>query len=916
MALTAHFIEGRDRELDELLALARDARMQGDRAVLISGEAGIGKTHLVRFLADRLASDGYTVAWGRADPVERAVPYAAISQVLAALPGHHTLRTLYDDAPSGLDAVRNDVYRPVAQLLEAQCAEGPVVVVVDDLHYADEDTLVLIGFLVRRLLDLPIMWALTSRPRLAEPAPGLAALLHRLREDGRLDELVLDRLSAEEITRLVDGAVGRSVDPAAMAVIVERSAGNPFFAIQLALSLAESGVLDRAGPVEASTAVPSISRRVALLERVFPLGENARTVARLASVFGDIDLDQLEDLAAVLGLDVAQVEDGFDRLVRADLLRPLAGSRYEFVHDLVRETLYGDLGPAERRRLHGAAAQVLLQRRAQGETVDLVELAHHLSQGSPDPDGRAVDALREAGDVLVRSAPRSAALRYRQAIEYLPDGGDGSSELHVRLARALHRAGEPSEVIRVCRSGLVGATGDARDRLTRYLSAALADDGDLGGALAIVDKELARRGDSAVLLTTRALLHRLLEDFDEAADDVERAALAARTGPERLAVLFQRINLGVDLGAKGDGGDALAELEALLPALDPETSLMAHAHAAGACAGRGEIRRGSDHLRAADALAAQGVVDVDWPWSFAARVSLYVAEGRWDDAVRAYEEGAPEFGKGLRIIARNHAVAPAGDVALARRDAERLRRLVDDIVDLTPHAGPAKALALSKVERVEGRAEQSRAILEAVLEEVPAGSLMENYLLLGLGTSHLQLGDRAGAAALMDRLRVSSGKIGTPWSDVVLALVELTVCDDADAGQAGLALALEHGNVRYEPDFRLHLGRVGIDADANLTAAHRMYVELGSVDHLAATEAEMRRRGVRVPTRRRADRFALTDAEQRVAALVAEGLSNRLIAERLAYSVKTIEAYLSRIYAKTGCRNRVDLARRFTATPA
>ena len=147
-------------------------------------------------------------------------------------------------------------------------------------------------------------------------------------------------------------------------------------------------------------------------------------------------------------------------------------------------------------------------------------------------------------------------------------------------------------------------------------------------------------------------------------------------------------------------------------------------------------------------------------------------------------------------------------------------------------------------------------------------------------------------------------------------LVEVIVCDDVDAGLTGLALALELGNVRYEPDFRLQLGRVGVDPEVNLTAAHQMYGELGCVDNVAATEAEMRRQGIRVPTRRRADRFALTDAEQRVAVLVAEGLSNRLIAERLAYSVKTIEAYLSRIYAKTGCRNRVDLARRFAGTPA
>ena len=169
---------------------------------------------------------------------------------------------------------------------------------------------------------------------------------------------------------------------------------------------------------------------------------------------------------------------------------------------------------------------------------------------------------------------------------------------------------------------------------------------------------------------------------------------------------------------------------------------MAHTYAAGAVPRLGQIRRGSDHLRAADALAARGVVDVDWPWSFAARVTLYVAEGRWDEAVRAYDEGSPEFSNGLRMIARNHVVAPMGDVALARRETERLRRLVDDIVDLTPHAGPAKALARSKLERGEGRPEQSQVILEAALADVPAGSLMESYVLVGLGSSYLQLSDR------------------------------------------------------------------------------------------------------------------------------------------------------------------------------
>ena len=156
--------------------------------------------------------------------------------------------------------------------------------------------------------------------------------------------------------------------------------------------------------------------------------------------------------------------------------------------------------------------------------MDVVELARHLSLASPGPDAGAADALREAGDVLLRSSPRSAALRYRQAIGYLPASGAGA--LHVRLARALHRAGQPDEVARVCRSGLGDATGADRDVLTRYLSSALADVGDLGGALAMVDQEIAANGPSVVLLTTRGLLHRLLDDVAAAGRDVD-----CRRGP-------------------------------------------------------------------------------------------------------------------------------------------------------------------------------------------------------------------------------------------------------------------------------------------------------------------------------------------------------------------------------------------------
>ncbi|HEY1278584.1 MAG TPA: AAA family ATPase, partial [Acidimicrobiales bacterium] len=553
----------RERERRDLVERARATTASPDRVILLTGEAGIGKTHLAREVVAQLAAEGFGVAWGRADPVERAVPYAAIAQVLASLSAEATAPTWGTNG--GADAVLHEVYRPVASLLETKCADGPLVVAIDDLHYADEDTLALIGFLVRRLVNLPVVWLFTCRPHVAEPTPGLAQLLHRLTEDRRLEEVTLDRLASGDVARVVADTVG-PVDEIMMTSIVERAAGNPFFAIQLGLSLAETDTSSRA--------VPSVSRRGALLERVFPLGDAARSVARFASVRGAVHLDELDGLAPALHLDADELQAGFDRLVRAALLRVDADGRYEFVHDLVRETLYDDVGPAERRRLHGLAAQSLLERRAKGEDVDAVELAHHLSLGSLGADARAADALREAGDALVLSSPRSAALRYRQALGYLGDDGAGTTELHVRLAAALRRAGDPIQVVQVCRHGLAAAgDGESRDRLTRYLATGLADTGSLRDAVDLLDAELTRSGPSAVLLSTRSALLRLLDDYEGSHRAIEEAAAAVHTGAEALAVLFERLNLAVDLGTGGPGQAALSELERLIPTLDPSTQL-------------------------------------------------------------------------------------------------------------------------------------------------------------------------------------------------------------------------------------------------------------------------------------------------------------------------------------------------------
>jgi DNA-binding CsgD family transcriptional regulator len=340
---------------------------------------------------------------------------------------------------------------------------------------------------------------------------------------------------------------------------------------------------------------------------------------------------------------------------------------------------------------------------------------------------------------------------------------------------------------------------------------------------------------------------------------------------------------------------------------------MAHAHAAGACAGAGQTQRGIDHLGSIDALLADGVTDVDWPWSFSARVALYVQRGWWDDALRIYEQGSPEFGTGLRQLARNHAITPIADVALMRHDVERSRRFADEVAELSPQSNRMKALALSKLDRAEGRPESGVERLETALRDAPPGAQFTMYMIASLMDCHARAGSPQQAVDLFTDLRDAADAVASDLSRILIDIIAVRVFDDVDAAREGLALVLDHGHLRYEAEFYMHLGRLGIEPEANLTRSHRGWDVLGAVDELDAVEAAMRRHGVRVPTRRGTDRFALSHAERRVAELVGEGLTNRAIAERLAYSVKTIEAYLSRIYAKTACANRVELTRYLAA---
>ena len=248
---------------------------------------------------------------------------------------------------------------------------------------------------------------------------------------------------------------------------------------------------------------------------------------------------------------------------------------------------------------------------------------------------------------------------------------------------------------------------------------------------------------------------------------------------------------------------------------------------------------------------------------------------------------------GVRQLVRNQLVTSISDIALARGDVEGLRRYATHVAVLTPQSRRVEQMAHAKVHRAEGRYQAAVLELEAALDGAPPSSNIEMYLLLALIAAHTGLGDHEANEMLRERFHAAADVVATPWSDLLACRINVRVAGDVEAGREGLRLVREHGNLRYEPDFRLYLGALGVEPADNLLH-HVPPVPPSSVPSPTwpPPKAAMRRFGIRVPSRRRLGRFALTDAEQRVAGLVAPGLSNKAIGEQLAYSTKTIETYL------------------------
>ncbi|MEE6261112.1 BTAD domain-containing putative transcriptional regulator [Plantactinospora sonchi] len=383
---------GREAELAQLAESAAEAVAGGPGIVLLTGEAGAGKTSLLARFRRDLAAHGWLVAVGRCPEVDGAPPAWAWVEALRQLareapPGDlaPALAPLLDDSDRDLGgdvaAGRFRLHRAVGTWLRAAAGRGPVAILLDDLHAADAETLLLLTS-VTAMTDVAVLFVAAFRPsdnheRLAENLAALARLSPR--------RIRLDGLAAADVERLIGSFTRTTVDPDTVAALTERTGGNPFYVREAARLLASEGAL------VARSEVPAGVRDV-LRRRLSRLPQPAVAVLRLAAVAGrEADVETLVG-AADAGEDT--VLDALEAGLVAGLLTEPAPGRVRFVHDLVRDTLYTDISQLRRSRLHARVAACTRRLRPD----DYPALAHHYARSASS------ETARLAVDYAVRAA--------------------------------------------------------------------------------------------------------------------------------------------------------------------------------------------------------------------------------------------------------------------------------------------------------------------------------------------------------------------------------------------------------------------------------------------------------------------------------------------------------------------------------
>jgi DNA-binding CsgD family transcriptional regulator len=934
----------RQGELDQLDAVFRAAEHESGRAVAVEGPPGIGKTRLVEAAVECAQAHGFETLFARGDELEADYPFGVVRQLLERrivaceepersdlLAGAAGLAApIVGAAAQGSgsadefigDVVSYPRLRGLYWLVANLAARRPLLLAVDDVHWADAPSLRWIGYEATRVSDLPVVLLLACRP-VAHEGVG-----------GELDNIIAGPatlvlrplpLADSTVRLIVRDRLGHDAADAFCDACVAATGGNPFFLHELLSELARAGVRPTWGAAARVTEVGPSSVARSVLRRLSALGRDSLMLARAIAVLGErADHRHVHALAGVETTSLAA------DLVDAGILASGAGMR--FVHPVVRSAIYSSLSTAMRADLHARAARILHEDRASTEAV-----AIHLLATPPGQEPWVIELLREAAARATERGTPAAAVDYlRRALAEPSSHGHARSRLLAELGRAEVQAGEPT-ALDTLHEALAGTPApDARATIALDLGRALTISGRVRDAVDLL---------ADVLDNTEGL------DDDTAlrmeAELVNAGRLDARSRPlvlERLA----RAGIGAQMPGKTPG----------------ERLLLAH-HAYEAVS-RGERADLAVDL-ARRALGEGALLEESGPspayavaaWSLALCDRLQEAEDAFTAGIVAAREQGSAVG--FMIMASFRASVHVWRGTLA--DAEADARNVMDAMEHGWHPLGVAFLVDTLVER--GQLDEAETALTNIgmLGAIPESMLFQQLL---YARGELRLAQRRTQEGTDDLLeggrRARTAGITTaafrPWrSAAAIGLAALGRFDNAwSLASEELRLAREAEIPRAEGIALravglLQSGAEGLETlEQSLAALERSESRLAKAWTLVELGAARRRRGQRVVSRQAlregldlahrlgADRLAerardelaatgarprraarrgaeaLTPSERRVALLATEGMSNREIAQSLFVTLKTVEWHLGQVYRKLEISGRSDLTAAITAT--
>jgi DNA-binding CsgD family transcriptional regulator len=953
-------IVGRERilvRLDELVApAAAGATLQ------LVGEAGLGKTRLARAAAERAGAHRRLVLEGRARATDTVLPLGIFQDALradlrarpdaprpadpleVAFPAQ-LLPELGGGGGAGVD--RAALFESASRYVRALARPSGLLLVLEDLHWADPSSLALAGYVAQTTRAEPVALLLTYRPDEAAADSPLGELRNQLARERLGDEVLLDPLDGEGVEALLEHLLGTAPDRGLNALIARLSGGNPFLVEELVREAVEAGRLDPASGSlrgEGGLGLPRTAQEL-LLARARRLDPSDQELLRWAAVIGERLDPRL--LAGAAGLGEEEALAALGRLHAAGLVvddeADASGVGVRFRHALTREAVLGQLLRAERRHRHARVLEAAEALYADAPQAPLEQLAEH--------------ALA-AGD-------RARGFRYSLQAAHRSRELAGYAEAEAHFARALSLwdpdEGEDARAALLLDYGLLVARLRRDPRGVDYLGRAreaylaLGERGRAALALAAATEARIQNGERERVLedleTARAELRhddppelqlQVLPPLASSllrAGELRGAAAAAEQGlayatlrsqpAERLAEIQLLTVLGA---ARWLAGEAAAGRETLRRGYELARHERDEVGAARACfwlacahlsGSAGEAARWAEEGLA---LGSGRELHLTACWCLSVRALIHLRAGEWEATARlltASDRALAEVGPdpvvrlGLDWI--------RGESALARCALEEALATLDTATGEADALGDLEAvsrarLGLARARLAAGDAAGARAALEPAIarwERAPGGALpTPPSLLVCAVETALGNGDAKEAARRAGEL---AARVGGPRAGYAQGLAAAAAGHRPVPGALGAAAGeMEASGWRWEAA-RMRI--VGAEALAGLegareealalaSAAFTQLRALGSEGWCRRVEGLLRRLGQRAPTRGAGPgREGLTAREIEVLQLVAEGFSNRRIAERLVISEATATRHVANIFGKLGVHTRAEAAR-------